>query len=87
MIRFSGKYSFNPRSHAGSDLVRANELFVQDGFNPRSHAGSDNIVRYNTLYKAVFQSTLPRRERLKPDRLDPDHKSFNPRSHAGSDLS
>ena len=35
------------------------------GFNPRSHAGSDVKFVYYLSDGAEFQSTLPRRERLR----------------------
>ena len=33
-------------------------------FNPRSREGSDLFRRFHILWTAIFQSTLPRRERL-----------------------
>ena len=55
---------FNPRSHEGSDAMLTFISTVSLGFNPRSHEGSDalNPVAY-ALFR-MFQSTLPRRERL-----------------------
>ena len=80
-------FSFNPRSHEGSDprnlasyllmcvsihaptkgaTQKAAALFpVDHGFNPRSHEGSDLVGNALTaLNNLLFQSTLPRRERL-----------------------
>ena len=56
--------SFNPRSHEGSDYVFNGFLFRWARFNPRSHEGSDKQTDYFHLFKKLFQSTLPRRERL-----------------------
>ena len=56
--------SFNPRSHEGSDIGDRLDFHVISSFNPRSHEGSDECYPcyFVTLY--LFQSTLPRRERL-----------------------
>ncbi len=55
--------SFNPRSHGGSDCSRPSTLSKGLCFNPRSHGGSD-VVRWEEAARcALFQSTLPRRER------------------------
>jgi len=40
--RTSGSPSFNPRAHAGRDLVAGRLDIVFDGFNPRAHAGRDS---------------------------------------------
>ena len=77
---------FNPRSHAGSDKGARYYLRFQGSFNPRSHAGSDE--RFFTFYASdhVFQSTLPRGERLAVCSRSRAPVCFNPRSHAGSDI-
>ena len=55
-------------------------------FNPRSHEGSDLKRFLRHLLLLVFQSTLPRRERLADhaNNIQRNH-NFNPRSHEGSD--
>ena len=56
--------NFNPRSRAGSDLTGFRNIAFSSYFNPRSRAGSDIIAQDETSAHPVFQSTLPRRERL-----------------------
>ena len=56
-------------------------------FNPRSREGSDELLRIITTSFWGFQSTLPRRERRKPDSvIDFFLHDFNPRSREGSDV-
>ena len=55
-------------------------------FNPRSHEGSDMIAPYDWQLLQVFQSTLPRGERLLMFCLIVPLLNFNPRSHEGSDI-
>ena len=57
--------SFNPRSHEGSDQMQLQKLFSLLCFNPRSHEGSDESVVAVSPESKLFQSTLPRGERLK----------------------
>ena len=55
---------FNPRSRVGSDLYTKTIKDKDTGFNPRSRVGSDGLYLI-VLYGAImFQSTLPRGERL-----------------------
>ena len=54
-------------------------------FNPRSREGSDRLFREKWDWKSRFQSTLPRRERLKCVQWKCDFYNFNPRSREGSD--
>ena len=54
-------------------------------FNPRSHEGSDGIVTHSLHLRQIFQSTLPRGERLLAKLLQQKLLYFNPRSHEGSD--
>ena len=55
-------------------------------FNPRSREGSDNKQAEEILESLVFQSTLPRGERLSSSSLRFILESyFNPRSREGSD--
>ena len=55
---------FNPRSHEGSDHFEASVMRVVSNFNPRSHEGSDMKAGRTMATSPLFQSTLPRRERL-----------------------
>ena len=53
-------------------------------FNPRSRVGSDAFQTV-VIGVCMFQSTLPRGERLLRDALLPWRVRFNPRSRVGSD--
>ena len=56
--------NFNPHSHEGSDgRWRGSDKRTLD-FNPHSHEGSDNHMYDKERYERLFQSTLPRGERL-----------------------
>jgi len=55
---------FNPRSRAGSDSVCLTCQIPHRSFNPRSRAGSDPVISPNSTPAILFQSTLPRGERL-----------------------
>ena len=59
----SGQSSFNPRSH-GERLLYVIDRVGVPCFNPRSHAGSDLFMVFALLRAGMFQSTLPRGERL-----------------------
>ena len=54
---------FNPRSREGSDSGRQVKAWKLWYFNPRSREGSDDLIRAIVTRFALFQSTLPRRER------------------------
>ena len=54
-------------------------------FNPRSREGSDFCFHVVQSVFSLFQSTLPRRERLGQLFLFWGHTDFNPRSREGSD--
>ena len=56
--------SFNPRSREGNDDFYRNAIELEDCFNPRSREGNDHVKFYGNLRRTLFQSTLPRRERL-----------------------
>ena len=61
-------------------------LLIVTYFNPRSHEGSDDYTLFQKIFPLVFQSTLPRGERLKYACCCTSLlKNFNPRSHEGSD--
>ena len=55
-------------------------------FNPRSHEGSDDSKGRWSRWQKIFQSTLPRGERLHCSAIAFAIPDFNPRSHEGSDL-
>ena len=77
---------FNPRSHEGSDRSLRSDGKYLCNFNPRSHEGSDYSFLRICGFVCLFQSTLPRGERL--DTLSFNRRLenyFNPRSHEGSD--
>ena len=78
--------NFNPRSHEGSDRNHSVNITPVSNFNPRSHEGSDTVSPGFTRMSVQFQSTLPRRERLRTFfHLFQVLFNFNPRSHEGSD--
>ena len=77
---------FNPRSREGSDNGFAVLSDICFYFNPRSREGSDDPVKSaQYLLSPLFQSTLPRRERLRVHNWSLFHQNFNPRSREGSD--
>ena len=55
--------NFNPRSREGSDRTNLVIRDADSDFNPRSREGSDVKWFKAAGIRAVFQSTLPRRER------------------------
>ena len=55
--------NFNPRSREGSDNNFRKSGRKECNFNPRSREGSDSPRKTLVSYAALFQSTLPRRER------------------------
>ena len=55
---------FNPRSREGSDTKKVISDKSRPSFNPRSREGSDLVSFRIFLHNAMFQSTLPRGERL-----------------------
>ncbi len=77
---------FNPRSREGSDQDYYTRDIQSSHFNPRSREGSDSHSLLNRRISSLFQSTLPRRERLGIRLADsPFLRHFNPRSREGSD--
>ncbi len=56
--------NFNPRSREGSDVNLNNTIARSVNFNPRSREGSDDPDDYEMGPGTIFQSTLPRGERL-----------------------
>ena len=57
--------NFNPRSHERSDYYTYKNRLTHVYFNPRSHERSDLVARCISCNRLLFQSTLPREERLK----------------------
>ena len=55
---------FNPRSREGSDILPEIATCIPWHFNPRSREGSDRVASASDREPSIFQSTLPRRERL-----------------------
>ncbi len=55
---------FNPRSREGSDRLVAHLKIIHPNFNPRSREGSDAVKSISAIDVLIFQSSLPRRERL-----------------------
>ena len=64
-------FHFNPRSREGSDGISRFYSVSHLYFNPRSREGSDDITDRVISPNQVFQSTLPRRERLFKHFSDP----------------
>ena len=56
--------NFNPRSREGSDNIAETGNISRRYFNPRSREGSDSYSVGKYIANRIFQSTLPRRERL-----------------------
>ena len=83
-----GKHFIRISIHApAKGATKTSGLLSQDtlNFNPRSREGSDFIPPFNCISKSLFQSTLPRRERLRSWTPCLHHLDFNPRSREGSD--
>ena len=76
---------FNPRSHERSDSVDEGRACSSYDFNPRSHERSDPSVTAKATTMSLFQSTLPREERLLVRSGFRLSRDFNPRSHERSD--
>ncbi len=75
---------FNPRSREGSDeKAPASTYKVQISI----HAPAKGATTPRTVpsSQSTFQSTLPRRERLRPELFPHRNQHFNPRSREGSD--
>ena len=83
-LRLSLLINFNPRSREGSDLP---EAFVEQLCKISIHAPAKGATFAESVTGSsiVFQSTLPRRERLFFIISAFDFYDFNPRSREGSD--
>ena len=76
--------NFNPRSHEGSDTGRGGavrSLQISIRAPTRGATQIDRSIDVNL----IFQSALPRGERLPFSSRHPKIYYFNPRSHEGSD--
>ena len=76
---------FNPRAHAGRDLIIQGFTANISGFNPRAHAGRDLLILIGYLSNSSFN---PRAHAGRDPTLPiakTEIGSFNPRAHAGRD--
>ena len=69
----------------GATLRKDMALSDTEYFNPRSHERSDTLVLIMLKIISIFQSTLPREERLSDKLIMTQNLDFNPRSHERSD--
>ena len=83
----SRRFGFNPRTHVGCDRKVRPILLSRWSFNPRTHVGCDTWIRTSGGGTLAFQSTHPRRVRLRRNQQDIYMGSFNPRTHVGCDNS
>ena len=51
---------FNPRAHAGRDILYFDKSLLMSRFNPRAHAGRDQVAILTVKSLSSFQSTRPR---------------------------
>ena len=79
------KVSFNPRAREGRDRCSIRLPRVHFGFNPRAREGRDKLGAMRNLLTCSFQSTRPRRARLRFNPLDGKGVRFNPRAREGRD--
>ena len=78
--------SIHAPAEGATQFVKNMESSFMD-FNPRSRGGSDLSVLVNFCIDTLFQSTLPRRERLVTGYITRQFITyFNPRSRGGSDF-
>ena len=75
---------FNPRSREGSDIM-TQSTFGKREISIHAPARGATVLTTLMLIQTLFQSTLPRGERLKVHEGDADATDFNPRSREGSD--
>ena len=78
------KKNFNPRSREGSDGLY-NTLDGSLSISIHAPAKGATFLISNISNSPIFQSTLPRRERLDTPACAPYFSNFNPRSREGSD--
>ena len=77
---------FNPRSREGSDRHPSISHPVHPGISIHAPAKGATVEKKDIMRAFVFQSTLPRRERLCSNRSKFQTSDFNPRSREGSDV-
>ena len=70
----------------GATLFNNKDIRNNPDFNPRSHERSDSAGSKKFMLSILFQSTLPREERLNRHIIDVVWIYFNPRSHERSDF-
>ncbi len=86
IVNCDGYIDFNPRSHEGSDSEDRINIYQ---VNISIHAPTRGATPVSTPIPGIhciFQSTLPRGERLLMFCLIVPLLNFNPRSHEGSDI-
>ena len=83
--KYTNRIYFNPRSHEGSDLFFVSAV-LRGAIS--IHAPTRGATpRFHQHFRChVFQSTLPRGERLLSPSFHNAGGYFNPRSHEGSDF-
>ena len=83
-LQRSGSTYFNPRSREGSDQAYSQER-GRVKISIHAPARGATLLCGGELFVAVFQSTLPRGERLCFSMASSGLTDFNPRSREGSD--
>ena len=76
---------FNPRSREGSDVQLIRRCRAVRAISIHAPAKGATSISANVSTISLFQSTLPRRERLGRKRVPEQVRDFNPRSREGSD--
>ena len=79
------KKDFNPRSHGGSDRSEQRKLGSVAVISIHAPTGGATSILIMSASIRLFQSTLPRGERLNVTSIGAATENFNPRSHGGSD--
>ena len=77
--------SFNPRAHAGRDMIRRVRAYIKSRFQSTRPRGARLADMGAKLAGVGFQSTRPRGARHYLDKLLETQQCFNPRAHAGRD--
>ena len=83
--RYHHCYSFNPRAHAGRDLLNTCKAALAQCFNPRAHAGRDLPLRLFPLALNCFNPRAHAGRDDVPQGQGMPSACFNPRAHAGRD--
>ncbi len=82
---FRNLYDFNPRSREGSDLHQSQRFISGKNISIHAPARGATYTGPISRRRVIFQSTLPRGERLQFPEKTPVINYFNPRSREGSD--